>query len=97
MFSFQAASLVPGPSFDGDMTAGLAHPVGRARAVMSLEGGERPVRVGHHVDAALACNQYGHIRRVGGFGSSFRRFQDRFCVVEKCSHEELIGTGKPVF
>jgi len=97
MFRFQAASLMPGPSFHGDATARLAHPVGRTRAMMGLKGGKRPVRVGHHVDAPLWGYQYGNIRRVGGFGGSFGCFQDRLRVVEKCSHDELIGTGTPVF
>jgi len=97
MFRFQAASLVPGPPFHGDMTACLAHPVGRTGPVMSLQGGERPVRVGQHVDAALRADQDGDIGRIGRWGSSFRRFQDRFGVIEKCSHTELIGTERVGF
>jgi hypothetical protein len=95
MFGFKAASLVPTASFHGDMTACLAHAVGRAGAVMSLQGGERPVRVGQHVDAALRADQDGDIARVSRFRSNFRGFQNRGGVIEKCSHTELIGTGRP--
>ena len=79
------------------MAARLAHAVCRAGTVMSLEGGERPVRVGQHVDAALGGDQDGDIGRVRRFRSSFRRFQDRLGVIEKSSHSELIGTGEQVF
>lgn len=97
MFGFKAASLVPTASFHGDMATGLAHPVGGARAMVGLQGGEWPVRVGQHVDAALRADQDGDIGRDGRFRNSFRRFQNRFGVVEKCSHTELIGTRGRVF
>lgn len=97
MFSFQAASLVPTASLDRDLAICLAHPVGRAGAMMGLQGGERPVRVGQHVDAALRADQNGHISRVGRLGGSFRRFQNRLGVIEKYSHTELIGTEGQVF
>ena len=93
MFRFQTAPVISGASLDGDMPAGLAHPIGCAGAVMSLQGGERPVRVGQHVDAALRADQDGDIRRNSRFGSSFRRFQDRLGVFEKCPHTGLIGPG----
>ncbi len=48
---------------------------------MSLQGGERPVRVGQHVDAALRADQDGDIGRVRRWGSSFRRLQDRLGVI----------------
>jgi len=64
---------------------------------MSLQGGERPVRVGQHVDAALRADQDGDIGRIRRLGGSFRCFQDRLGVIKKCSHTELIGTGRPGF
>jgi len=97
MFRFQAASLVPRASFHSDVTAGLAHAVRGASAVMSFQGGEGPVRVGHHMDAALRGDQNSDIARVRRLGSGFGRFQDRFGVVEECPHTELIGTGSRVF
>lgn len=95
MFGFQAASLVAGTAFHGNVAACLAYPVGGVGAVVRFKGCQRPIGIGDHVDAALRADQDCEIG--GGFGGSFSRFENCFGVLKKCPHSELIGNGKGVF
>ena len=79
---FEQTSARICPSFYAYDGRALAHPVGHFRAVVRLEGVQRPIRIGHHANPSLGGDENGHVRgSVAGLDSALRGFQDLRGVV----------------
>ena len=59
--TFQHASPQAFPAFHPHGTPAWRHPIPRPRPTVKHQGIERPVRIGAHLDPALATDQYSHL------------------------------------
>jgi len=78
---FEQTSARICPSLYAHDGRALAHAVSHFRAVVRLQGIERPIGIGQHVNPALG-DENGHIRgSVAGLDGAFGSFQDLRGVV----------------
>ena len=71
---FEQTSARICPPFYAHNGRALAHAVGHFRAMVRLEGIERPIGIGHHANPSLGGDKNGHVRgSVAGLGQRFRQ------------------------
>ena len=82
LFGFEQTSARICPSFHAHDGLVLADPIGHFRAVVRLQGFQRPVGIGQHTNPTLGGDENGHVRGgVAGLDSAFSGFQDPRSVV----------------